>query len=120
MQKVNKLVLSSSDGGTKNGDTLDSQLWVSASFHLITGGSGDSGTFKLQASNDVSAAGYSPGATLPTIANWVDLPNQSASITSGGAAILTITACAYRWVRAVYTKSGGTDAVTVNVMAIYP
>ncbi len=119
MHYTNKTCLSSSNGSTKTGDTLDSQLWVSASFHFYTASTGDSGTFKLQASND-PAPGYTPGATLFAPTNWVDIPLQTASIASGAAAILTITACAYRWVRAVYTKSGGTDAVTVNMFAIYP
>ncbi len=120
MHYVNKVCLSSSDGTTKNGDTLDSNQWVSASFQLFTGGSGDSGTFKLQASNDVTPIGYSanPANFQPT--NWVDIPDQSESIASGASALLTISNSAYRWIRAVYTRAGGSDAVTVQFFAIYP
>lgn len=120
MHYINKNCLSSSNGGTKNGDTLDTQLWVSASFHFYTASTGDSGTFKLQASNDTYNANNMAGPANFQPTNWVDIPNQSASITSGGAALLTIANCSYRWLRAVYTKSAGTDAVIVNVMAIYP
>lgn len=120
MHYVNKICLSSGDGTTKNGTTLDTQLWVSASFHLFTAATADGGTFKLQASNDIITAGYSPGATLPAVVNWVDIPNQSATVTSGSAALLTIANCSYRWLRAVYTRSAGGDAVTVQVFAIYP
>lgn len=120
MHYINKNCLSSSNGSTKNGDTMDSQLWVSASFQFYTGGSGDSGTFKLQASNDPFTANYAAGQTSFAPTNWVDIPSQTASIASGASALLTVANSTYRWIRAVYTKSGGTDAVNVQVMAIYP
>lgn len=120
MHYVNKICLSSSNGSTKNGDTLSSDQWVSASFQFFTGGSGDGGTFKLQASNDPYPAGYAAGPANFQPTNWTDLPNQTATIVAGAGAVLTIANCAYRWVRAVYTKVSGTDAVTVQVFALYP
>ena len=120
MHYVNKICLSSEDGTTLNGDTLDSNQWVSASFQFFSGGTADSGTFKLQASNDVTPIGYSanPANFQPT--NWVDIPNQTANIAAGASALLTISNSTYRWIRAVYTRSGGSEAVTVQFFAIYP
>lgn len=120
MHYINKNCLTKADGATTNGSTLDSQLWVSASFQFYTGGTGDGGTFKLQASNDPYNANNmaAPANFQPT--NWTDIPNQTAAIASGASAILTIANCTYRWLRAVWTSSGGSEAVNVQVMAIYP
>lgn len=120
MHYVNKVALAKADGTTTNGDTLDSNQWVSASFHFYTAATGNSGTFKLQASNDPTPVGYQVGPSNFQPTNWVDIPNQTASITSGSAALLTIANSSYRWVRAVYTRSGGSDAIAVQVFAIYP
>lgn len=120
MHTTNKVVLSSSDGSSANGTVLDTQLWVNASFQIYTGGVADSGTVKIQMSNDPVAAGYSPGATLPTPTHWSDIPNASSTVTAGVAAPITLTNISYRWMRAVYTRVGGSEAVTVQVMAMYP
>ena len=120
MHYVNKVVLSSADGSTKNGDTLDSQQWVTASFQIFTGGTGDSGTVKLQISNDVYNANNmaAPANFQPT--NWSDLPNATSSVASGVGPPITVANVAYRWMRAVYTRSGGSEAITIQMFAIYP
>lgn len=120
MNYINKNCLSSANGSSKNGDTMDAQLWVSASFQFYTASTGDGGTFKLQASNDPFTANYAAGQTNFQPTHWTDIPSQTATIVSGASALLTIANCSYRWVRAVWTSTGGTDAVSVEVMAIYP
>lgn len=119
MHYINKRVLTKADGSTTNGDTQDSQLWVAASFQVITGGVADGGTVKIQISNQI-IPGYSPGATLPTVTNWSDLPNATSTVASGVGPPITVTNFSYRWCRAVYTKSGGTESIVVDAFAIYP
>ena|SRR5579859_5342950 len=117
MRKVNCAALAAVDTSSQNGAQLDTNQWVSASFHAVFGDSTAAGTVKLQASNDIFLDQYQPGNF--TVTNWVDLPNQSATITSGAPAILTVAQCAYRWMRVVYTStSGGSSTVTVNVFAL--
>lgn len=120
MHYINKNCLSKSDGTTTNGSTLDTQLWVSASFQVFTGGTGDGGTVKIQMSNDPYNANNmaAPANFQPT--HWSDVPNATSTVASGVGPPILLANCSYRWLRAVYTASGGSDAVNVQVMAIYP
>lgn len=120
MHYINKVCLTTSDGTTKNGDTLDSNQWVSVSFQVYTAGIGDSGTVKLQMSNDPCPPGYSanPSNFQPT--NWSDIPSATSAVASGVGPPITIANCTYRWLRAVYTRVGGSDAINVQVFALYP
>ncbi len=103
MRNVNYNVLSAADNVNTTGGKVDSNQLVSASFHAYFGDANAAGTFKLQASNDPSTVRNLPADFTPT--NWVDIPNQSAVIVAGASALLTITASAYRWLRAVYTNT---------------
>lgn len=108
--------LSGNAASNINGNTVDaSQVW-SASFHLVPNGGTLAGTFKLQVSNDILTSGYLPQNFVPT--NWVDLPNQSASVTGGAPAILTVDTMPYRWIRAVWTASSGTGTAACNVSVV--
>lgn len=116
MKYLNTNVLSALDNLTTNGGAIDAnQLW-SASFHAYFGDTNAAGTFKIQASNDSTALNYDALAAGFTPTNWVDVPSQTATITSGGSALLTITDLSYRWLRAIYTTTA-TGAQTVTPIA---
>lgn len=111
MRNINSNILSAADNQTTNGNTVDSNQLVSASFQAYFGDTQAAGTFKLQASNDINNDRYQPANFTPT--NWVDIPNQTASITSGTSALLTIANMCYRWIRAVYTTTAiGAQLIT--------
>jgi len=117
MRQVNKQILSGVNSATVNGDQIDSNQLINASFHLLIGDSTAAGTFKIQASNDVSQVGQSSSTFVVT--NWVDIPG--ASVTQAAAtqqAIISLSNMAYRWVRAVWieTTPGSTTAI-VNMFA---
>lgn len=117
MRYVNCNVLSGVDTSSQTGSKVDANQLVAASFAIRFGDAGANGTFKIQASNDPTPDGYLASTFTPT--NWVDIPNQSASITSGASALLTISNMCYRWVRAVYTRSsGGSSTVNVDMDAL--
>lgn len=117
MRFVNCIALSAVDTASINGPKLDTNQWVSASFHAYFGDVTAVGTVKLQASNDEYSTGYAPDTFTPS--NWVDIPSQSAAITAGVSALLTINQTAYRWIRVVYTHtSGGSSTVVVNAFAL--
>lgn len=121
MRNFTGLALDGLGSASKNGIQFDSGQWVSASFHFYAADSGSEGTLKLQASNDTGAqkAGYAAPLDAFTVTNWVDIPNQSAAITTGSSALLTIPNMTYRWIRCVWTRSGGTaTVVTCNVNAL--
>lgn len=109
-------VLSAADHLSTNGAQIDANQLVSASFHAYFSDTNTGGTFKLQASNDPSNAGNLHDFT---VTNWVDIPSQSATITSGASALLTIANMTYRWIRAVYvdTAAGIQHITTVADVA---
>jgi hypothetical protein len=119
MRNINCVVLSNTDTASHNGAAIDANQLVSASFQAVFGDSGVSGTVKVQASNDIYNARYNfpEGNFVPT--NWTDIPNASASITSGGSALITIAQMSYRWIRVVFTyTTGGSSTIVVNMDAL--
>ena len=117
MRQVNVLALSGADTGSVNGSQIDSNQLVSASFQIVFGDVTAVGTFKLQMSNDVAPNAVGPNTF--TVTNWTDIPNQTAAITAGASAVLTISQTSYRWLRAVYTRSsGGSTTAIVNMFAL--
>lgn len=117
MRQVNKQVLNGADTGTIDGIQIDSNQLVSASFQAVFGDTSAVGVVKLQASNDIYQDRYQPGNF--TVVNWTDIPNQTASITGGVSALLTVPQMSYRWVRVVYTAaSGGSSTLVVNMFAL--
>ena len=120
MHYINKNCLSKSDGTTTNGQTLDTQLWVNCSFQVYTGGTGDGGTLKIQMSNDPYNANNMAGPSNFQPTNWSDVPSATSTVTAGVGAPITLPNVSYRWMRAVYTRSAGSDSVNVQVMAMYP
>lgn len=119
MRYVNTTILSASDDVSRNSSKVDANNLIAASFHIIFSAVTFGGTVKVQASNDEYDTQYLPSQFTPT--NWVDIPNQSATIIAGSAtsAILTIPQMSYRWVRVVVTQTTpGTGTVTVKMMAL--
>lgn len=117
MRYVNFSLLNESDTGNVESDPMDCNQIVSASFHVYFNDVIAEGTVKLQASNDICDTQYLPSQFTPT--EWVDIPNQSASITAGASALLTIPQMSYRWVRVVFTNTTpGESEIVCNVMAL--
>ena len=116
MRQVNCNVLSASDATSQNGDQIDANQLISASFHAYFGDTSAAGSIKIQASNDV--APIQQAGTF-VVSNWVDIPSATASVTSGGAVLITINQVCYRWMRAVFTQnSAGSTTVNVNMEAL--
>lgn len=121
MRNVNVVVLSGADTGSVNGSAIDANQLVSASFQAVFGDATAAGTLKIQASNDVAPVQYtSPsGVGVFTPSNWADIPNATASVTSGGSVVVSIAQTNFRWMRAVYTRtSGGSTTVIVSMNAL--
>ncbi len=117
MRNVNCIALSAADTASVNGVQIDANQLVAASFAVVFGDASANGTFKLQVSNDIYNDRYQ--AVNFTVTNWTDLPNQSAAITLGRPAILTVPNMTYRWIRAVYVRSsGGSSTILVNMDAL--
>lgn len=118
MRNLFDTVLSANDSTTRNGICIDAGQLFSVSFHATFSDSDPGGEFKIQASNDTFNPVISHNVTgvfAPT--NWVDIPNQTATIVAGASALLTLDQSMYRWLRAVYIPASGSGATNVSVTA---
>lgn len=113
MRHANFVALSGADTASVNGSQIDANQIIQASFQIVFADATATGTFKLQASNDICNDQYQPNTF--TVTNWTDIPSATAAIASGASALLSLNNMAYRWVRAVYVRSsGGSTTVVVN------
>lgn len=116
MKKANFNCLSSPTGASATGNQLDTNQWVSCSFHIYCASTAAGGVLKIQASNDPNPEQYAP-SDFP-VANWVDVPSANVTVSSGAPGLITINQCNTRWLRPIYTASTGTVDVEVNVFAL--
>lgn len=108
MKRVNAIVYNvpGSTAGTTNGPAIDTNQWINASFQAIFPNGDEAGTVKLQASNDQAPQGFADLAGfMPT--NWTDIPDTSETVASGAGQLISLANMAYRWVRVVWTRTGG-------------
>ena len=75
----------------------------------------NSGTLKIQVSNDVPP-GSPTYAFTPT--NWSDLAGASATIAGATSALIPVTELSYYWVRLVWTPTAGAGTITAQVQAL--
>lgn len=117
MKTVNVAVLSAVDTSSQNGSQIDANQLYQASFQSVFGDVTAAGSVKIQMSNDICRSG--PEATNFVVTNWSDIPNATSSVASGVAAPIILSTISARWLRAVYTRSGGgSTTIIVNMFAI--
>ncbi len=69
------------------------------------------GVFKLQASNDLGNPVKGEAYAANGVENWTDILNSEQAITEAGDHMWQVCNAGYRWVRVVYTNSGGTGSL---------
>lgn len=117
MRQESILILSTLSTASANGAAKDASQLVNMTFQGYSTVADGDGTLKIQASNDPVPTGAQRNQFTPT--NWVDIPNASASITSGSACLITLSNIAVGYIRAVYTKSvDGTGSYKVNMNGV--
>lgn len=117
MRYVVATALNAADTASVDGAAIDSNQLISASFQAIFGDATAAGTVKVQFSNDHATTAKGGWNGTPT--NWTDIPSATATVTSGVCPGILIPVMAFRWIRVVYTRSGGgSTAFTVNMMAM--
>lgn len=90
------------------------QLYV-ASFIASFSDGAAAGTLKVQGSNDPNGAGVFID-WVPT--NWVDVPSATVTVAAGATSLIApIANMCYRWLRLVWTRTGGAGTLTVNINA---
>lgn len=106
-----------SDASNATSSKIDTGQWLSASFQASFGADGAAaGTLKVQASNDPCPYGNQAKNFTPT--NWTDVSGATATVTAGGSVLIPLTTVNYRWLRLVWTPTGGAGTLTVNANAV--
>ena len=109
--------MSADDSMAQNGIQIEASQLYAASFQAFFGDDTAAGTLKVQASNDECFVFYQPGNF--TVTNWSDIPDATATVASGASVLIPTLQLAYRWLRVVYTPSGGgSTTINVNMMAL--
>lgn len=104
-------VINAADASTnQTSAAIDTNQIINMSVQGVFSSATLNGTLKIQASNDPCPGGSFRNQFTPT--NWVDIPNASASVTSGASVCIPLQNIAYGYIRVVYTASSGTGTVT--------
>lgn len=116
MRQVCTTILSANADATRTGAAWDTNQMVSASFQFATADLTAAGTVKIQMSNDNPAPSGNSinNQFIPT--NWSDIPNATSTIVAGVGPGIVIPNMCFRYVRAVFTRTGGA-AANVKVLA---
>jgi hypothetical protein len=106
--------------GTDMADPIASQpVWLghilNYSIQAVFTGA-PTGSFKIQASNDPGRPNIgkeTPDPAAYAVNNWTDLTDLTVAIVAAGDIMWNVQNAGYRWIRLVYTPSGGTGTITV-------
>lgn len=115
MRNAQIRILSGASTASVTGAAFDVNQVVSASFTIITGDALTAGTVKLQCSNDI-VANNQRATFVPT--NWSDIPNATSTVTAGVAPAIVVGNMAFSYIRAMFTQSGGTTTIAVNMNSL--
>lgn len=115
MKNVSATVLHAVDTASQTSAQIDSSQTYGASFQAIFGDTSAAGTLKIQMSNDLNPNGPESGFT---VTNWSDIPLATSTVASGACPPIILSFISARYLRVVYTRSGGgTTTMTVNMFA---
>lgn len=111
MRIKNENMISKLDGVDMTSNIVSEPIWLAHianyAIQVVFTGAPD-GTFKLQASNDLS------DPKDPSITNWTDITGSSQIIAASGDYMWTVSNAGYNWVRVVWTDSAsGASTITV-------
>lgn len=115
MRNLQATILSGASSGSVTGSAIDVGQTMSASFQVVTAAVDAAGTVKIQISNDNPGANglAVQGSFVPT--NWSDLTSATITVASGAGAPLVLPNMCFRWIRAIYTRSGGGSAAVITI-----
>lgn len=117
MKNVNFSTTTSS-AATFNGAQIDASQMYQASITSIFTDVASTGTVKLQMSNAPCTTGTQTQSFTVPSNSWQDIPNATSTVTAGVAPPIILPVVAARWIRVVFTRTGGAGTVTVTVFAI--
>lgn len=116
MKNSSVTILSGPSTGNITGIAYNVGQIVSASFVPASGADATiAGTVKLQCSNDnpnsIGKGTQLGTAFVPT--NWADIPNATSTIAAGAGPAIVVPNMCFFFIRAVFTRTGGTSSFQV-------
>jgi len=114
MKTVNTAIISDATNASTESVAIDTLQVYAASFMAVFTDNSAAGTLKLQFSNDVSKSQNLPSGWTPT--NWLDVPSATVTVSSGATSSIPMPlSFSYRWLKLVWTRTGGAGTFTVNM-----
>ena len=122
MQNPNGLIISgaSDASGNTTSSAISTSQWVASTFMAYFSENTAAGTLQLQFSND-PPSGIPNNDFTPT--NWMNVPGSQATATVSSGGSVVVYPPAYfvcRWLRVVFTRSGGAGTFSVAYNALFP
>lgn len=114
--KVVSTTILSANNATANSSALDTNQAVNLTFQGIFSDAAAAGSMKVQGSNDQPPQGRPSAAFTPT--HWSDIPNATATVTSGAAPMIVLSNVACQYMRVVYTRSAGAGTIIIKANAV--
>lgn len=99
--------------GPTNSDAVSADTMVYVSVQVVFTDVAAAGTLKLQASNDVKDTSNPGKQFVPT--NWNDITGASVVVAAGATSLIPQLLVSYRWIRAVWTRTGGAGTFTASI-----
>jgi hypothetical protein len=113
MRNVPYTMINAVDTVTQTGAPVFAGQTVSASFTSVFGDATAAGTIQVQESNELPVG--DPSKYVPSNGSFSNIPNATATVTSGAAPAIVITTLCCQYVRVVFTySSGGSSTILVN------
>lgn len=98
-------------GASANGSavSVDKNYGGFAIACVISSASSLNGTLKLQASLDAVT-----DSSLIASTSWADVPDSTVTVTTDGVTLYDVSDKNWKWVRVVYTRTGGSGSLTTT------
>lgn len=114
MRNVNYNPINAAPIASNNSAAIDCDQMYAASFIATFSVNDGAGALKVQASNEFplnnQASGY-----VPSAASWIDVPSATVTVASGATSLVPMPlSFSYRWLRLVWTRTGGMGTITVS------
>lgn len=113
MKFLRRTVFESADAtASTNSAPIDANQLLALSVQVIQGLAGNAtGSVKVQISNDDADDG------VPT--NWTDVSGATVNLAgAAGSVLIPKMELSYRWIRIVYTRSGGGGILSIKIMCL--
>jgi hypothetical protein len=118
MRSFNKKIIDAQPIASNNSAAIDAEQLYACSFIAEFSVNDAAGTLKVQVSNDIAPAGNFPTGFVPATTSWIDLTSASVIVAGGSISLVPMpTTLCYRFLRVVWTRTGGTGTITVKMNA---